>query len=54
MVFEEENKFEVQLTCKKNALASHEAYKGDLAVTLGVDPDHIDPADLKNANFTAD
>ena len=54
IIFDEENKFEVQLTCKKNALSSHEHYKQDLAKSLGIDPDQIDPADLKNHNFSAD
>mmetsp|Transcript_17037 Transcript_17037/g.22944 ORF Transcript_17037/g.22944 Transcript_17037/m.22944 type:complete len:134 (+) Transcript_17037:3376-3777(+) len=54
IVIEEENKFEVQLTVKKNALASHENYKRDLAFSLGIDPDQIDSADLKNHHYSTD
>lgn len=41
IVIDEETKFEVQLTCKKNALSSHEFYKHDLANSLGIDPEKI-------------
>ena len=51
---EEENKFEVQLTVKKNALSSHEKYKEDLAFSLGIDPEKIDPSDLKNHHYSTD
>ena len=54
IIFEEESKFEVQLTCKKNELASHASYKGDLAASLGISEDQIDPEDLKNSNFSTD
>jgi len=54
IVIDEEQKFEVQLACKKNALASHEAYKHDLAMSLGIDADQIDVSDLKNHNFSTD
>ena len=52
--FDDEKKFEVQLTCKKNSLSSHESYKVNLAESLGIDPDQIDPSDIKNHNFSAD
>ena len=54
IVLEEESKFEVQLTCKKNALASHESYKRDLATSLNIDPDEIITEDLRNSNFSTD
>ena len=51
---EEENRFEVQLNCKIDALASHEKYKEDLAASLGIDVNQIQQEDLQNHNFTAD
>ena len=51
---DDENKFEVQLNCKKRDLASHEEYKEDLAKNMGFRPDQILPADLKNHHFSAD
>lgn len=47
-----ENKFEVQLNCKKRVLSSHEEYKEDLAENMGFRADQILSPDLNNDNFT--
>jgi len=39
IAFTDADKFEVQLNCKKNALASHEQYKESLAKSLGIQPE---------------
>ena len=49
-----EKDFEVTLNCKKNDLQSHETYKKDLAFSLGIAPEKIDRADLRNSNFSVD
>ena len=42
------------LNCKKNDLLSHESYRKDLALSLGILPEKIEKSDLRNANFSVD
>lgn len=52
--YEDEKMFDVTLNCKKNDLQSHEYYKKDLALSLGIQPEKIDRNDLRNINFSID
>ena len=49
-----DGRFEVQLNCKKRALASHVNHKTYLAKALGIRPEQILKEDLENRNFSTD
>lgn len=51
---EGEQRFEVQLSCKKGDMISHERYLKELAESLGIDPRMIREEDKRNLNFADD